>query len=40
MTAVAAFAIIGLLAALGMPGRRPAAVTATGAVAQDERAQL
>jgi EmrB/QacA subfamily drug resistance transporter len=41
MTVVAAFAIIGMLVALGMPGRRPAAGTTTSnAVVQDERAQL
>jgi EmrB/QacA subfamily drug resistance transporter len=41
MTVVAAFAVIGMLVALGMPGRRPAAGTPTSnAVAQDERAQL
>jgi hypothetical protein len=39
MGTVTAFAIIGMLVALGMPGKRPAAST-TGAVVQDERAQL
>jgi EmrB/QacA subfamily drug resistance transporter len=41
MGTVTAFAIIGMLVALGMPGRRPATGTSTAnAVAQDERAQL
>ncbi|TQM44802.1 MFS transporter [Pseudonocardia cypriaca] len=41
MGTVTAFAIIGMLVALGMPGRRPATGTVTAdAVAQDERAQL
>lgn len=41
MTVVAAFAIIGMLVALGMPGRRPAAATtSSNPVVQDERAQL
>jgi EmrB/QacA subfamily drug resistance transporter len=38
MTAVAAFAVVGMLVALGVPGKRPAAVTAASVKTQDERA--
>jgi hypothetical protein len=38
MTAVAAFALVGMLVALGVPGKRPAAVTAASVETRDERA--